>query len=103
MSDIFENIQEKFDTSISSQEYKNLLNYMKRSDIVIVTGNGGNYSIASHAASDVTRLTNKFVISMDSMSYFSSVANFRASTCFEVKVLQHAILRRCRCAFFSLI
>jgi len=75
MSDIFENIQEKFDDSVNSEEYKSLLNYMKRSDIIIVTGNGGNYSIASHAASDVTRLTNKFVISMDSMSYFSSVAN----------------------------
>ena len=75
MEDLFENIQEKFDNTVITKEYKNLIKMIKRSDIVIVTGNGGNYSIASHVASDVTRLTDKFVIAMDSMSYFSSVAN----------------------------
>ena len=75
MSDIFENIQEKFDASINTKEYKDLLKYIKRSDVIIVTGNGGNYSIASHAASDITRLTDKLFLAMDSLSYFSSVAN----------------------------
>ena len=75
MEDLFENIQEKFDNSVITEEYKSLVKYIERSDLVIVLGNGGNYSIASHAASDVTRLTDKFVIAMDSLSYFSSVAN----------------------------
>ena len=75
MEDIFENIQQKFDDSVKTQEYKDLVSSIKKSDIIIVTGNGGNYSIASHAASDLTRLTDKFFIAMDSLSYFSSVAN----------------------------
>lgn len=75
MEDLFENIQEKFDNAISTKEYKSLIKIINDSDIIIIIGNGGNYSIASHAASDLTRLTNKFFIAMDSLSYFSSVAN----------------------------
>ena len=48
---------------------------LKESDTIYVIGNGGNMAVASHAAADITRLTNKKVWCLDSQALLTSIAN----------------------------
>ena len=57
-----ENLSQKFDEIINSQEWLSLEKDFKETNNVFVLGNGGNLSVADHAAIDITRLTDKKAI-----------------------------------------
>lgn len=57
-----ENLQDKFYRIMDSKEWKSLETDFINSDHIFIVGNGGNLSIADHAAVDISRLTNKNAI-----------------------------------------
>jgi hypothetical protein len=54
-----ENVQHKFDVLMETSEWKSLEKDFIASKHVFIVGNGGNMSIADHAAVDISRLTDK--------------------------------------------
>jgi len=71
----FENLEEKFKKGISTKEWSKIIQGIKDAEAVYVLGNGGNMAVASHAAADITRLTDKRVYCLDSPSLLTSIAN----------------------------
>lgn len=57
-----ENLQDKFYDLLKTKEWKKLENDFINSKHVFIIGNGGNMSIADHAAVDISRLTDKNAI-----------------------------------------
>ena len=54
----FENIGDKFISTVNSPEWKVLQTKFNECDEIFVLGHGGNLAIADHAAVDITRLSN---------------------------------------------
>ena len=71
----FENLLENFEEIIKIDEFKKLQEDFSDSEHIFFIGNGGSHSVATHAASDVSRLTSKKCYSLDSASYLTSIAN----------------------------
>lgn len=71
----FENIENKIGEIINTQNWKSLIEKFKKAEHIYVIGNGGNWAVATHAAVDLARLTNKKVFSLDSTCYVTSIAN----------------------------
>ena len=71
----FENLLETFKKIIQTDEFKRLQKDFNESENIFFIGNGGSHSVATHAASDVSRLTPKRCYSLDSASYLTSIAN----------------------------
>ena len=57
-----ENLQDKFNSLVDSVEWKKLEKDFINMDHILIIGNGGNMSIADHAAVDISRLTDKNAI-----------------------------------------
>lgn len=71
----FENIENKIGEIINTPNWKSLIEKFKKAEHIYVIGNGGNWAVATHAAVDLARLTNKKVFSLDSTCYVTSIAN----------------------------
>jgi len=71
----FENLEPTFERTVGTQQWKTLQTDFNAAEDVYIIGNGGNMSVASHGASDISRLTNKRTYSLDSQSFATSVAN----------------------------
>ena len=72
----FENIEEKFQSVVVQQEYLNYVEKVKKAKKIYFLGNGGLHYVASHAATDMSRLIpNKAVYSFDSVGFITSNAN----------------------------
>lgn len=71
----FGNLEEQLRKVTDTEEWKQLLSGIRDADTVYVIGNGGNMAIASHAAADISRLTDKRVWCLDSQSLLTSIAN----------------------------
>ena len=71
----FENIENKIVEIINTSNWKLLIQKFKKAEHIYVIGNGGNWAVATHAAVDLARLTNKKVFSLDSTCYVTSIAN----------------------------
>ena len=71
----FENIENKIGEIINTPNWKSLIENFKKAEHIYVIGNGGNWAVATHAAVDLARLTNKKVFSLDSTCYVTSIAN----------------------------
>jgi hypothetical protein len=54
-----ENVHDKFQDLMNKEEWKKLERDFIDLDHIFIIGNGGNMSIADHAAVDISRLTNK--------------------------------------------
>lgn len=54
----FENIGDKFISTVNSPEWNSLQTKFNECDEIFVLGHGGNLAIADHAAVDITRLSN---------------------------------------------
>lgn len=80
-----ENLEEKFEKITNSEQWQEVRDSFKKSSVVYIFGNGGLFNTASHASSDATRLLpNKFVLTLDNISYLTSVANdYGYETIFE--------------------
>lgn len=57
-----ENLQDKFNSLVNSREWERLEEDFINMDHIFIVGNGGNMSIADHAAVDISRLTDKNAI-----------------------------------------
>lgn len=57
-----ENLQDKFNELMNSKEWPKLERDFINAEHVFIVGNGGNMSIADHAAVDISRLTDKNAI-----------------------------------------
>ncbi len=68
-----ENIEEKFNKVVSSDEWKKLQKFYNESTHVFMFGHGGNMAIADHAAIDSSRLTDKNVIAPGSGTLSTSI------------------------------
>ena len=55
----FENLLETFKSKIDTKEFKKLQVDFDKSDTIFFIGNGGVHSVATTAASDVSRLPSK--------------------------------------------
>lgn len=72
----FENIEEKFYTAINSEPYHHLVSLCQKYDNIYVIANGGLHYVASHMATDMSRLlAQKYVHSFDSFGFITSNAN----------------------------
>ena len=72
----FENIEEKCKKSFSSAKYDLLVSKVKKAKKIFVVGNGGLHFVASHMATDMTRLIEKKVVSsFDSVGFITSNSN----------------------------
>jgi len=72
----FEGLEEKFKTISSSKEIDILVDLFNKHENIYVIGNGGLHYIASHMATDVSRLVDgKFCHSFDSFGFITSSAN----------------------------
>ena len=71
----FGNLEQQLRDATETPEWKKMIQGIKDSDTIYVIGNGGNMAVASHAAADITRLTDKPVWCLDSQSLLTSIAN----------------------------
>ena len=72
----FENIEEKCHSAASSLEYQILVQKVNKVKKIFLIGNGGLHYVASHMATDLSRLIpNKAVYSFDSVGFITSNAN----------------------------
>jgi|9_EtaG_2_1085328.scaffolds.fasta_scaffold09772_2 phosphoheptose isomerase len=71
----FENLLDVFKESIETDEFKKFQEDFNESENIFFIGNGGCHSVATHAASDVCRLTDKKCYALDNPSYLTSIAN----------------------------
>jgi len=71
----FGQLQPTFEKMIQTDEFKQMQWDFNEADNVYFIGNGGNAPVCSHAASDITRLTNKKCYALDNLSYVTSIAN----------------------------
>jgi D-sedoheptulose 7-phosphate isomerase len=72
----FENIENKFEKAVTSESYYELVEKIKKANRIYVIGNGGLHFVASHMATDMSRLIeNKAVYSFDSVGYITSNSN----------------------------
>ena len=72
----FESLEAKFQSAVTSPEYKQLIDYCSKHQNIYVIANGGLHYVASHMATDMSRLLNgKYVHSFDSFGFITSSAN----------------------------
>tara|TARA_R110002012_G_scaffold116900_1_gene264729 strand:- start:189 stop:794 length:606 start_codon:yes stop_codon:yes gene_type:complete len=72
----FENIEEKCNAAANSTEYNSLVDKVNKAKKIFLIGNGGLHYVASHMATDLSRLIpNKAVYSFDSVGFITSNAN----------------------------
>ncbi len=72
----FENLERKFNEAVTSESYSKLIELFKKHDDIYVIGNGGLHFVASHMATDISRLVpGKFCHSFDSFGFITSSAN----------------------------
>ena len=72
----FENVENKFRESVDSSDFKNLVSKIKKAKRVYVVANGGLHFVASHMATDMSRLVSEKVFySFDSVGYITSNSN----------------------------
>jgi len=72
----FENIEKKFENAVTSSEYQELVELIIKHKNIYVIGNGGLHYVASHMATDISRLVpDKYCFSFDSFGFITSSAN----------------------------
>jgi len=72
----FENIEQRCVDAIDSDEYRMLASKINKAKKVFLLGNGGLHFVASHMATDLSRLIpDKVVYSFDSVGFITSNAN----------------------------
>jgi len=72
----FENLEIKFQQAVNSDEFKKLISLCAKHSEIYVIGNGGLHYVASHMATDMSRLLpEKYCYSFDSFGFITSSAN----------------------------
>lgn len=76
----FENIEEKFDKTLETKEWKKLEKDFSSSSDIYLVANGGLWAVANHAADDCSRLfakanIQKSISTLESQCLMTSIAN----------------------------
>jgi len=76
----FENIENKFEETLTTKEWAQFVKDFKESDDIYVVANGGLWAVGNHAADDCTRLfakagIAKHISTMESQCLMTSIAN----------------------------
>jgi len=76
----FENIEEKFEKTLKTKEWKKFVNDFNDCDDIYIVANGGLWAVGNHAADDCTRLfakagIKKHISTMESQCLMTSIAN----------------------------
>lgn len=72
----FENIENKFKLAVEGKDYDSLVQKIIKAKRIYIIGNGGLHFVASHMATDMSRLIdNKAFYSFDSVGYITSNSN----------------------------
>ena len=72
----FENIETRLTEKAATDEYKILIDKVNKAKKIFLIGNGGLHYVASHMATDLSRLIpDKAVFSFDSVGFITSNAN----------------------------
>tara|TARA_R110002110_G_scaffold104162_3_gene262862 strand:+ start:277 stop:861 length:585 start_codon:yes stop_codon:yes gene_type:complete len=72
----FENIEQRCRNASETEEFANLSRKINKAKKIFLLGNGGLHYVASHMATDLTRLVpDKAVYSFDSVGFITSNAN----------------------------
>jgi phosphoheptose isomerase len=72
----FENIEKKCTDATETEEYRELVEKVSKAKKIFLLGNGGLHFVASHMATDLSRLIpDKSVYSFDSVGFITSNAN----------------------------
>jgi D-sedoheptulose 7-phosphate isomerase len=72
----FENLQSKFEEAVTSSEFQLLIDLFEKNEQIYVIANGGLHYVASHMATDISRLVDgKYCHSFDSFGFITSSAN----------------------------
>ena len=72
----FESLEQKFEDLTVSKEFEELISIISRHENIYVIGNGGLHYVASHMATDLSRLLpGKYCHSFDSFGFITSSAN----------------------------
>tara|TARA_Y100001968_G_C19451760_1_gene769164 strand:- start:5614 stop:6144 length:531 start_codon:yes stop_codon:yes gene_type:complete len=72
----FENLEQKFAHAVTSEKYSLLIKLLEKHSQIYIIGNGGLHYVASHMATDMSRLlNNKYFYSFDSFGFITSSAN----------------------------
>ena len=70
-----EGIEQKFEDTYNSESFQQIQKLFNEKQNILLIGNGGNYAVAQHGAADCSRLTSKNVMSFDSPTWITSIAN----------------------------
>lgn len=76
----FENIEEKFENTLKTEEWKKLVQDFGDCDDIYIVANGGLWAVGNHAADDCTRLfakagIKKHISTLESQCLITSIAN----------------------------
>lgn len=76
----FENIEEKFEKTLTTKEWVKFCKDFEESDDIYVVANGGLWAVGNHAADDCTRLFSKagikkHISTLESQCLMTSIAN----------------------------
>lgn len=76
----FENIEERFERTLTTEEWKQFVKDFKESDDIYIVANGGLWAVGNHAADDCTRLfakagIKKHISTLESQCLITSIAN----------------------------
>ena len=76
----FENIEEKFENTLKTEEWKKLVQDFDDCDDIYIVANGGLWAVGNHAADDCTRLfakagIKKHISTLESQCLITSIAN----------------------------
>ena len=69
----FGSIDDKFREVLESKAWRNLENDFKECQTIMFCSNGGNFSIASHIATDISRLTDKVALTSETIMAMSLI------------------------------
>lgn len=76
----FENIEEKFENTLKTREWKQFVKDFNNSSDIYIVANGGLWAVGNHAADDCTRLfakagIEKHISTLESQCLMTSIAN----------------------------
>jgi hypothetical protein len=86
-----ENLYEKFSTLIETPEWVKLENDFVDLDHIFIVGNGGNMSIADHAAVDISRITDKNAICPGSAIVATSIISDNSFETWFIKWIEQRL------------
>ena len=87
----FENIEEKFEKTLTTKEWKKFVKEFNECDDIYIVANGGLWAVGNHAADDCTRLfakagIKKHISTMESQCLIRTCIVFIVLSCFLDRV-----------------